>query len=455
MTRPTVQFLGGVSTVTGSRFLFEHDGRRLLVDCGMFQGYKQLRQRNWTALQVDPRSIDAVVLTHAHIDHSGWLPVLVRDGFTGPIYASGATVDLTRVLLADAGRLQEADAEHAARHGFSKHDPPAPLYTEADAKRACASLKVVASDAAFAPLPGWSARLTRAGHILGASTVALEVGGATVVVSGDLGREDDPLMFGPAPRPASDYLLVESTYGNRTHPAGDPSDALAEVVRRTIARRGTVIIPTFAVGRAQLLMLLLHRLREAGTIPDVPTVLDSPLADAVTNLYIEHLGEHRLDAELCRRAFGSVRVAITADDSRALTGDAEPKIILAGSGMATGGRVVHHLKRFAAGEQHTVLFAGFQAGGTRGAAMTQGAESIKIHGDWIPVRAEILVLPGLSAHADADGLMRWIRSESTVPRRTFVVHGEPDAADRLRLRLSDELHADAWVPEHLERVTLE
>lgn len=452
---PTLQFLGATDTVTGSKTAIEHDGRRILVDCGLFQGIKELRLRNWDRFPIDPATIDAVVLTHAHIDHSGWLPVLVRDGFTGPIYASGATVDLTRVLLADAGRLQEADAEHAARHGFSKHDPPAPLYTEADAKRACASLKVVASDAAFAPLPGWSARLTRAGHILGASTVALEVGGATVVVSGDLGREDDPLMFGPAPRPASDYLLVESTYGNRTHPAGDPSDALAEVVRRTIARRGTVIIPTFAVGRAQLLMLLLHRLREAGTIPDVPTVLDSPLADAVTNLYIEHLGEHRLDAELCRRAFGSVRVAITADDSRALTGNAEPKIILAGSGMATGGRVVHHLKRFAAGEQHTVLFAGFQAGGTRGAAMTQGAESIKIHGDWIPVRAEILVLPGLSAHADADGLMRWIRSESTVPRRTFVVHGEPDAADRLRLRLSDELHADAWVPEHLERVTLE
>lgn len=453
MSPLSLRFLGGVSTVTGSRFLFEHGGKRLLVDCGMFQGYKQLRERNWASLQVEPRSIDAVVLTHAHIDHSGWLPVLVRDGFRGRIYATPATCDLTRILLADAGRLQEADAEHAARHGFSKHDPPVPLYTEADAARASAALHAV--PLACSPWPDVTVAFSSAGHILGASSVALQLDGRRVVVSGDLGRDNDPLMYPPAPRPSSDYLLVESTYGNRTHPPEDPALALADVVRRTLARRGTVIIPTFAVGRAQLLMLLLHRLRVAGDIPDVPVVLDSPLADAVTDLYVEHLGEHRMDAALCRAAFGGVRVAVTADDSRALTGDTEPKIILAGSGMATGGRVVHHLKRFAAGEQHTVLFAGFQAGGTRGAMLCAGAPSIKIHGDWIPVRAEIAKLPGLSAHADADGLMTWLRSNDTPVRRAFVVHGEPDAADQLRHRIAEELGWPARVPEYLEEVALD
>lgn len=449
-----LRFLGGVSTVTGSRYLFEHGGRRLLVDCGMFQGYKQLRQRNWNPLQIEPRAIDAVVLTHAHIDHSGWLPILVREGFKGPIFATTATCDLARILLADAGRLQEADAEHAARHGFSRHDPPKPLYTEADAKAACAHLHAV--PLACSPWSDLTVEFTSAGHILGASSVRLgSNGGTRVVISGDLGRADDALMFAPAARPTSDYLLVESTYGNRRHPAGDPSEALGEIIRKTIARRGTVVIPTFAVGRAQLLMLLLDRLREKGAIPDVPVVLDSPLADAVTDLYVQHLGEHRLDAKTCRRVFGGVRVALTADDSRALTGDAEPKVILAGSGMATGGRVVHHLKRFAAGEQHTVLFAGFQAGGTRGAAMCEGAESIKIHGDWIPVRAEIARLDGLSAHADADGLMAWIRSNNSPVRRVFVVHGEPDAADALRARIAHEIGWDVRVPEWLEQVELE
>ena len=452
MSGLSLRFLGGVSTVTGSRFLFEHAGKRLLVDCGMFQGYKQLRQRNWTALQVEPRSIDAVVLTHAHIDHSGWLPVLARDGFRGPIYTSTATTDLVRLLLADAGRLQEADAEHAKRHGFSKHDPPKPLYTAADAKHACGLLRPV--PLACSPWPGLTVNFTPAGHILGASSITLVADGHRVGISGDLGRDNDPLMYPPAARQPCDFLLIESTYGNRAHPTADPGVQLGEVVRRTLARHGTVIIPTFAVGRAQLLMLLLHRLVQAGEIPEVPIVLDSPLADAVTDLYVQHLGEHRLDAALCRRVFESVQIAVTADDSRALTGDSTPKIILAGSGMATGGRVVHHLKRFAAGEQHTVLFAGFQAGGTRGAAMCSGAESIKIHGDWIPVRCEVAQLPGLSAHADADGLMAWLRSDPSPVKRVFVVHGEPDAADVMRHRITRELGWEAQVPEHLEQVAL-
>lgn len=450
MTR--LSFLGAATTVTGSRYLLEHDGGRVLVDCGMFQGYKQLRQRNWKPLPVDPRSIGAVLLTHGHVDHSGWLPVLVRDGYPGRIHATAATCELTRLLLLDAGRLQEADAAFAARHRASRHDPPLPLYTEEDAEDAIARFSPCADELELSG--GVRAHFTSAGHILGASTITTHLDGLAVTFSGDLGRADDPLMLPPAPRPTSDVVLVESTYGNRKHPAGDPADAIADVVVRTAARGGTIVIPAFAVGRTQTLLLLLDRLRRAGKIPELPIILDSPLGDGVTDLYERFATLHRLPADECARVFACAQVSTTTDDSKAIATMRGPKLIIAGSGMATGGRVVHHIARYGPSAQNTLLFTGFCAGGTRGADICGGAESVKIYGDMIPIRAEVVQLHGLSAHADADGLLAWLRSNPQAPRACFVVHGELDAAEALRHRIQDELGWDVRVPEHGETVEL-
>ncbi len=449
---PRLTFFGAAGTVTGSRYLLEHDDQRVLVDCGMFQGYKQLRRRNWMPLPVAPRSIADVLLTHGHIDHSGWLPVLVRDGFRGRIHATAATCELTRLLLLDAGRLQEADAAYAARHRSSRHDPPLPLYTEQDAQNAIARFAPCAGDLDLAS--GLHAEFTSAGHILGASTITTRTGAVTVTFSGDLGRDDDPLMRPPAPRPTSDYVLVESTYGNRRHPAGDPADAIAEVVVRTHARGGTIVVPAFAVGRTQTLLLLLDRLHRAGRIPELPVILDSPLGEGVTDLYEHFVALHRLPANECARVFASAQVSRTTDDSKAIATMRGPKLIIAGSGMATGGRVVHHIARFGPSAQNTLLFTGFCAGGTRGADICAGAESVKIHGDMVPIRAEVVQLHGLSAHADADGLMTWLRSNPQAPRECFVVHGEPEPAEALRRRVQDELGWSVRVPEHNETINL-
>lgn len=427
--------------------MVEAGERKLLVDSGLFQGYKALRLRNWSPLPFDPAKLDAVLLTHAHIDHSGYLPVLVRDGFRGPVYCTDATAELCSILLPDSGRLQEADASFAARHGFSKHRPPRPLYTEADARRSLQSLHPVHANATVDLGGGVEARWTEVGHILGASAVTLRHQSRSICFSGDVGRYDDPLMREPAPRPTSDVLVIESTYGNRQHVDTRPEVKLAEVIRRTIARGGTVVIPSFAVGRAQLVLYLIHRLRAAGEIPNVPIWLDSPMATSATELYTRYAHLHRLDAETCKAAFG-IRYAHTPDESKALDAGEAPMILISASGMATGGRVVHHLRRFAPDEKHTILFAGFQAGGTRGAAMVAGAETIKIHGGYVPVRAEVAQLDALSAHADSDELVRWLRSNDEAPKEVFIVHGEPDASDALRRRITEELGWRCTVPLH-------
>jgi metallo-beta-lactamase family protein len=448
-------FLGGVETVTGSKYLVETGERRILVDCGLFQGFKQLRLRNWAPLPVDPKSIDMVVLTHAHLDHTGYLPLLIKHGFTGPVICTEATRDLCAILLPDSGHLQEKDAEFANRHGFSKHRPALPLYTQKDAEAALASFKPIDFNEQQLLARNIQLRFLPAGHILGAAIVELLVDGMKIVFSGDIGRPNSPTMLDPTPLKQADYLLIESTYGNRQHDPRDPEDALADVVVRTVGRGGTVLIPAFAVGRAQTIMFHLHRLKVANRIPDVPIFLDSPMAVNVTDLLCKYLPYHKLTTEECRVTCDVAQYVRSAEESKALDGDPMPKIIISASGMATGGRVVHHLKYYAPDRKNTVLFAGFQAGGTRGAAMTAGAESVKIHGQYVPIRAEIANLDMLSAHADANEMLGWLRNFKTPPKTTFITHGEPDAADALRRRIEAELRWNCSVPQYRDRVDLQ
>ena len=452
---PRLTFLGAARTVTGSKYLIEHAGRRLLVDCGLFQGPKGLRLLNWEPLPVPAASIDAVVLTHAHLDHSGYLPRLINQGFAGRIYCSKATADLCGLLLPDSGYLQEEDAEYANRHGFSKHHPALPLYTAEEARRALGRFAVRPMNETFDVAHGIQARFTNAGHLLGACTVSIDVGSRKIVFSGDVGRPNDALMRAPAPIPAADFLVLESTYGDRTHADTDPRLALGETIRQTAARGGVVVIPAFAVGRTQLLLHYLHVLKRDGAIPALlPVYLNSPMAISATELYLRHRSEHRLDASECKGLSRVAKFVNSADESRQLNAQRFPMIIIAASGMATGGRVLHHLKAFAPDPRNTLIFGGFQAPGTRGADIVAGAPSVKIHGAAVPIRAEVVVLEGMSAHADGDQLVAWLGHSAARPRHTFVTHGEPAAAEAMRQRLASELEWDASVPALGETVDL-
>lgn len=447
-------FLGAVDTVTGSKYLIETSRHRLLVDCGLFQGFKQLRLRNWEPLPIDPASIDAVILTHAHLDHSGYLPLLAHNGFKGRIWCTHATADLCEILLTDAGHLAERDAEFANRHGFSKHHPALPLYTEQQARAVLSQFHPVGFESANELGTDLSLRFCYAGHILGAAIAIISCEETSIVFSGDLGRPHDPIMWEPEHIRAADYLIVESTYGDRTHDRADPEDRLAEVINGTAGRGGTVLIPTFAVGRAQSLLYHLHQLRLTGRIPNMPIFLDSPMAIDAGEIFCRHANDHRLDASACREVCRVARETPTVEQSKAIDQIRVPSIILSASGMATGGRVLHHLKVLAPDSRNTVLFAGFQAGGTRGAAMLAGAEFVKIHGAQVPVRAEVMNLDMLSAHADAEEIIEWLRGFQAPPRMTYMTHGEPSSADTLRHRVQEELGWPCRVPSYRDEVIL-
>ena len=449
-----LQFLGATGTVTGSKYLLQHPSKNILIDCGLFQGFKQLRLRNWKPLPFSPKNIDAVMLTHAHIDHSGYLPLLVKNGFNGPIYCSTATQALCQVLLLDSAKLQEEEAHYLNKHQFSKHKPALPLYTREDAQNALALFKPVdfyqekkIGELFFHLLP--------TGHILGSAMVYIHDKETSILFSGDLGRQKDLIMNPPAIVKHADYLVVESTYGNRTHAPSDPLEKLAEIINRTISRGGKVIIPTFAVGRAQLLLYCIHLLKKNGTIPQhLPVYLNSPMAVEATAIFDEHPGEYRLTPEQSEAMCKTAHIIFDVEESKLLNAKKEPLIILAGSGMATGGRIVHHLKAFAPDQKNTILFSGFQAGGTRGAAMLDGAKEIKIHGEYVPVNAEIALIDNLSAHADANEIIAWLKHFDTPPKQTFITHGEPIAADALRLKIEETLNWAAYVPDYLEKVDL-
>jgi metallo-beta-lactamase family protein len=454
MTEPrTIRFLGAAGTVTGSKHLVTLAGRQVLLDCGLFQGKKALRLRNWDAFPFDPREIDAVVLSHAHVDHSGALPLLARRGFRGPIYCTPPTRALARILLLDAARLQEEEADFANRHGYSKHRPALPLYRQADAEAALALLEERAFGAEFAVAPGVGGRYRRAGHILGAATVEVFAEGARplrVAFSGDLGRWGRPILHDPERTPAADVVLVESTYGDRRHP-DDAADRLARVVCETADRGGVILVPSFAVGRAQELLWTLRRLEEEGRIPPLPVFVDSPMAVDVTDLYCRFPEEHDIDmrlladAQRCPLCCRQQQFVRSVADSKELNQRDGPMVVISASGMATGGRILHHLERRLPDERNTILLPGFQAEGTRGRALQEGAKLLKMHGAMVTVRAAVETLDGLSAHADRDDLLRGARGFERPPRRAWVVHGEKGAARALAEALRGEIGWNAAV----------
>ena len=445
-------FLGATGCVTGSKFLVEANGpegtKRLLVDCGLFQGNKELRLRNWEGLPISPETIDWVILTHAHIDHTGYLPRLVRDGFRGPIFANSATRDLCSLLLPDSARLQEEDAEHAAAKGYSKHKPPLPLYTTEEAEAALQRFQVIPRAGEVTISPAFRARLRDAGHILGSSSIELTItenGRRTVVLfSGDVGRYDQPILHDPEPPPPADYLVCESTYGDRDHPSGSPHDALADAVMRVAKRGGAAVIPAFAVGRTQTLLYVLRQLQDWQRIPDLPVYIDSPMAISVTDFYLRHHEDH--DLEFSREEQGGdplnsrkVHRTRSVEESRQVNKVNFPCVIVSASGMATGGRVLHHLARRLPDSRNAVLLAGFQAEGTRGRALLEGARTLRIHGEDVPVKAEVIHLQQFSAHADRTELLRWLGGFPAPPRQTFLVHGEPSASRALEDQICSRL----------------
>lgn len=447
----SLTFLGAARTVTGSKHLLEVDGHRILFDCGMFQGLKELRERNWLPLPVPAESIDTVVLTHAHIDHCGWLPRLVRGGFKGKVHSTAATADLCKLVLPDAAHIQEEDAKFANKKGYSKHHPALPLYTKEDAAEALSRFVTHPFRSPLTIAPGIEAQFINAGHLLGSAYVLVNRSngsGGRILFGGDLGRYGRPVLPDPSPAVEADVLLVESTYGDRLHPAEDDGAALARVVSESFARRGKLIIPAFAIGRVEELLYWLFRLEDAKRIPTLPICVDSPMALSGLEFYRHHDAE--LDPEIAtmRRAAPRFRAVPSAAESKALVENDEPAIVIASSGMATGGRVVHHLFAGLSDARNTVLFVGFQAVGTRGRQLIEGAHYVKMYGQQVMVRAKIEKLNGMSAHADAAEIIRWLRTFPKPPKMTYLVHGEPPAQEALKARIASELQWPVEIPAY-------
>ncbi len=457
----TLRFLGAAGTVTGSKHLLRVGDEQVLLDCGLFQGLKELRLRNWQPLPVDARALSAVVLSHAHVDHCGALPLLVRQGFRGPVYCTPGTADLLSVMLLDAARLQEEEAEFANRHGYSKHHPALPLYTVEDAVRVLKHVRPRRRETDFTVARGITGRFRHAGHILGAATVQLDLAASSpcrVVYSGDLGRWDRPILCDPELVADADVVLVESTYGDRVH-APDPAGGLARIVSETAERGGVLIVPAFAVGRTQELIWTIRELEDAKRIPVLPLSVDSPMAASVTEIYGRHPEDHDVQMHVLANAGRALssndfHLVRTVADSRELLARKGSRIVIAGSGMATGGRVLHHLRKHLPDERATVLVSGYQAAGTRGRKLLEGAQTLRMFGENVPVRCRIEALDGFSAHADRNDLLRWLRGFTRPPRRLHVVHGEPEAAESLAALVRTELRWEVGVARDGAEVAL-
>lgn len=446
-----LSFLGGSQTVTGSKYLIEDFGKKILVDSGLFQGYKELRQRNWAPFPVDPKSLDCVLLTHAHIDHTGHIPLLVKQGFRKSIYCSKGTQALCSILLPDSGHLQEEEAFFLNKHGLSKHQPALPLYTREDAINSLHYFHPLEFGKLYNLFDEFTISLHRAGHILGASFVLIKNESTSILFSGDLGRTDDLIMPPPVHMSGADYIVVESTYGDRLHGTQNPLDEVSEIITRTAKRGGSIIIPSFAVGRTQTVLYILYQLLNAKRIPNIPIYVDSPLAKRATQIYCENPHELRLNKDLIEKVCGIAKYVETVEESKYIDNQQFPKIIISASGMASGGRVLHHLLHHLGDHRNSVIFAGFQVPGTRGDRLVRGEQEIKIFGQETPVNAEIIFLDSLSAHADANGIMEWLKSFTQIPRKVFLVHGEEEAASALKERIERELGWPCAIPAHLTR----
>ena len=442
-------FLGATNTVTGSKFLLSVSNKKILVDCGLFQGLKELRQRNWTTFPIDPHLIDAVILTHAHIDHSGYLPLLIKNGFTGKVYCSSATKDLCAILLPDSGYLQEEEAKFANKHGFSKHKPAVPLYTRLDAEQSLKHFRALDFRKNITIAEETTISLIPAGHILGACFIQVKHYDSIVLFSGDLGRPHDPIMHPPAVMQAADYLILESTYGNRLHKKDNPLDELSHIINRTVERGGTIVIPAFAVGRAQHLLYFMYQLKLSRRIPNIPIYLDSPMAKDATEIFRKYTDLHRLSPELSQKVCEIAIYINSREESQALDQEAGSKIIISASGMLEGGRVLHHIRFFAPDARNTIVFTGYQAAGTRGADVAHGKEYIKIFGEQIFLNAKVEILSNMSAHADYEEILQWLSHFNHHPRKVFITHGEPDAALSLKEKIEEKYDWSCMVPDYM------
>lgn len=447
-------FLGATNTVTGSKFLLKLDNKTILIDCGLFQGLKELRLRNWVKFPIDPKSIDIVILTHAHIDHSGYLPVLMKNGFRGKVYCSHATKDLCAVLLPDSGFLQEEEAKNANKYGYSKHHPAVPLYTRADAERTLELFHPLEFRKKYKLDAEASVSLIPAGHILGATFVQIKNYKETLLFSGDLGRPNDIVMHPPSIMQEADYLVLESTYGNRLHARVDPLIQLAEVITRTVERGGTIVIPAFAVGRAQHMLYLMYLLKKSNRIPNVPIYLDSPMAKDATDIFMKYSSQHRLDADLSKKVCEVATYINSKEESQLLDLEMFSKIIISASGMLEGGRVLHHIRTFAKDERSTIVFTGYQAAGTRGADVIRGKRHLKMFGESIEVNAEVCSLSNMSAHADYEEILDWLSNFNHHPKKVFITHGEPEAALSLKEKIEERFQWACVIPDYMYTETL-
>jgi len=453
--------MGAARTVTGSKYLLEHGGKRVLVDCGLFQGLKELRLRNWAEFAIPPREIDAVVLTHAHLDHVGFLPRLRTDGYKGRVFCTAGTMDLCRLVLPDSGRIQEEDARQANKHGYTRHQPALPLYAETDALAALTQLQPIGYQRAIEIVPGISIEFLPAGHLLGSAFVVVRLqSGPTILFGGDLGRYSRPVLPDPTNAVQADVVLVESTYGDRDHVADDNGEQLAQVIRSTVERGGKLIIPAFAIGRVEELLYWMRRLEQERRIPILPVYVDSPMANDALKFYaarISELDEDMRPTEKKVSAFATTRFQTVASpqQSKELTASRKPSVVISSSGMATGGRVLHHMAAALPDERNTVLFVGFQADGTRGRQLVDGAREVRIHGQSIAVNARIAKIDSMSAHADRGEIIRWLSTLPSQPARLCLVHGEPAPMDALKTLVQERLGWTAETPGHLERLSLE
>lgn len=432
-----IKFIGGAGTVTGSKTLIESNGTRILVDCGLFQGLKVLRELNWASLPVSASSIDCVLLTHGHLDHCGWLPLLAAQGFKGKIYCTSPTAAVAKLVLLDSAKIQEQEADKANKEHYSKHEKAEPLYTIKQAHNVFPLFKNIQPNISIAIMDAVSAVFTNAGHIIGACSITVNIEGKTLVFSGDIGRDNDVLMFAPTKPAKADYVFLESTYGNRLHPDLDVKKELETYINNAINKKGTVIIPGFAVERAQSIMYLLWQLKTESRIPNVPYILDTPMGANVLDIFLENMQWHKLSAEQCHQIFKMFNIVSKFDETMRIIEDPQPKVIIAASGMVTGGRVLSYFEHYISRTATTVIITGYQAEGTRGRKLLEGVQEIKIYGQYYPVKANIVQIEGLSAHGDQNDLLNWLSELQNIPKCIYLVHGENQPADELRIKINE------------------